>query len=171
MEEIWKDIPDYEGLYQVSNLGRVKSLKRVVYRSSGYLKTVRERILKAGIDGCGYLIVRLSKDGKGKTFAVHKLVAIAFLNHIPCGLKEVVDHIDNNKLNNKVENLQLTTQRHNSSKDKSGGTSKYIGVHWVSLRNKWMARIRLNGKRYYLGYFENELDAHNAYHNALKEIA
>jgi len=169
MEEIWKDIKGYEGLYRVSNLGRVKSLKRVVYRSNGHLKTVRERILKAGIDGCGYLIVRLSKDGKGKTFAVHKLVAMVFLNHTPCGHKMVVNHIDNDPANNRVSNLEIISQRENVFTHHIG-TSKYKGVCWNKNLNKWMAQINFNGKNIYLGIFENELNAHNAYQNKLKEI-
>ena len=169
MEEIWKDIPEYEGLYQVSNLGNVKSLKRVVYQSNGHRQTVRERILKAGIDVYGYLIVRLSKYGKLRTFTVHKLVAMVFLNHTPCGMKMVVNHIDNNPTNNRVSNLEIISQRDNSYTHHIG-TSKYKGVCWNSARNKWMADIRINGKKKYLGLFENELDASQAYQNKLKEI-
>ena len=169
MEEIWKDIPKYEGLYQVSNFGNVKSLERVIYQSNGHPRTVRERILKAGIDGCGYLIVKLSKDAKAKTFAVHQLVAMVFLNHTPCGMKMVVNHIDNDPANNRVSNLEIISQRQNSYTHHVG-ISKYTGVCWHKNLNKWMAQIRLNGKRHYLGIFENELDAHNAYQNKLKEI-
>jgi hypothetical protein len=169
-KEIWKDIPNYEGYYQVSNLGSVKSLKRVICRSNGVIQTFKERILKAAIGSREYLLVGLSKDGKTKTFQVHKLVAMAFLGHKPCGMKMVVDHIDNNQLNNRVDNLQLTTQRHNTSKDKSGGTSKYIGVYWCRLNKKWGATIRLNGKVNYLGYFNDEIKASEAYQNALKKF-
>jgi hypothetical protein len=167
--EIWKDIPNYEGLYQASNLGRVKSIKRVVCRSNGCLHTIKEKILKENINGAGYFIVNLYKNRKMKTFAIHKLIATAFLNHTPCGHKEVIDHVNNDKLNNRVDNLQLTTARHNSSKDRKG-KSKYTGVCWDKNSKKWMARIRLNGKQNYLGLFANEIDAHNAYQNKLKEI-
>jgi hypothetical protein len=168
--EIWKDIPEYEGYYQVSNLGRVKSVKRIIYRIDGKIKTFKERILKATIGSSGYLVAGLSKDGKLKKFTVHKLVAVSFLGHKPCGQKEVVDHIDNNQFNNRLDNLQLTTQRHNASKDKKGGTSKYIGVCWHKNANKWMARIKLNGKENYLGYFTDEIEASKAYQNALKKF-
>ena len=112
MEEIWKDIPNYEGYYQVSNLGRVKSLKRYV-KFMHCNKLINERILKGGIGSRGYLVVILSKDKKPKTFEVHKLVAIAFLGHKPCGYKRVVNHIDNNPVNNKASNLEIVSQREN----------------------------------------------------------
>jgi len=168
-KEIWKDIPDYEGYYQASSLGRVKSLERVVYRSNGRHYIAKERILKAGINRWGYLAVNLSKDGEQKTFKVHKLVAMAFLGHKRCGHKRVVNHIDNDKTNNKVSNLEIVTQRENVFTHYIG-TSKYKGVNWNKKLNKWMARIYINGKNIYLGMFTDELEASKAYQNALKEI-
>lgn len=168
-KEIWKEIPNYEGLYQVSNLGRVKSLKR--WRNSGnggYFQ--KERVMNQTLNPYGYKILGLSKNGYKKTFQVHKLVAMAFLGHEPCGHKIVVDHIDNDKLNNNLSNLQLTTMRHNSSKDRRGGSSKHTGVFWYKARKKWRSYIYINGKRIHLGYFEKELDAHKAYQNALNNI-
>lgn len=160
MQEIWKDIPQYEGVYQVSNLGRVKSLK-----------FNKERILKTGSNGDGYLMVCFNKDMNQKTFKVHQLVAIAFLNHKPDGtLNIVVDHIDNNKLNNNVENLQLTTNRHNASKDKKNTSSKYTGVSWCKKSKKWTARIRVNRKQKYLGCFNCETEASKAYQEELKKL-
>jgi hypothetical protein len=170
MEEIWKDIKGYEGLYRVSSLGKVKSIKRVVYRSDGTIQTLKERILSPGNDGRGYYKVLLYKNKKNKTFSVHKLVAMAFLGHKPCGYNEVVDHIDGNKLNNRLDNLQITTQRHNASKDKKGTSSIYTGVSWHKKINKWESRIYINGKKKYLGLFEKEIDAHKAYQKRLKEI-
>jgi len=168
-KEIWKDIPNYKGYYQVSNLGNVKSLKRVVYKSNGRTYTVKERILKANIDTTGYLVVQLSKDWKAKTFQVHKLVAMAFLGHKRCGYERVVHHIDNNSKNNRLDNLEVVTQRENSHTHHVG-TSKYKGVSWYRKTNKWESKILYNGKRRHLGYFEKEIDAHNAYQNALNNI-
>ena len=160
--EIWKDIKDYEGLYQVSNLGRVKSLK-----------FGKERILKGNKNFNGYSLVALYKDGKTKTITVHQLVAMAFLSHKPCGYKLVVDHINTVKTDNRLQNLQLITHRENLSKDKrwsSKYTSKYTGVFWYKRSQKWRAEIRINGKIKYLGSFKSELEASEAYQSKLETI-
>ncbi len=167
--EIWKDIPNYEGLYQVSNLGRVKSLERKVKNTKKSFRIIKERIIKQNISNKGYNNLKLSKNNKPKTYFVHKLVAMAFLNHSPCGLKLVVDHIDNNSLNNKVENLQLISHRKNISKEKKG-KSKYTGVSWYKRDKKWKSNINIKGKNKYLGLFENEYDAHLAYQKALSQL-
>ena len=100
---------------------------------------------------------------------VNQIMAIAFLSHKPCGHKIVVDHIDNNKLNNKLYNLQLITHRENISKDKKG-SSKYTGVCWHKIKNKWQSSIAINGKIKYLGIFTNEIEAAQAYQNELKKL-
>jgi hypothetical protein len=160
MEEIWKDIPEYECIYQVSNLGRVKSLSNN--------KTRKEKILKPSKNGSGYYQVVLNKNGKMKTITVHKLVAVTFLNHNPDGMKIVIDHINNVKTDNRLENLQLISARENCSKDKINGSSKYVGVYWNIRDNKWVAQITINNKRKNLGYFANQLLANEAYKNALE---
>ena len=99
MIENWKDIPDYNGKYQVSDLGNVRSIDRMVRGRYGLIK-LKGRVLKKGISSNGYYTVNLSVNDKNKTFLVHQLVAIVFLNHKPNGHKLVIDHIDNNKLNN-----------------------------------------------------------------------
>jgi hypothetical protein len=157
--EIWKDIPEYEGHYQVSNLGEVKSLK--------YGK---EKILSKAINSNGYYCCVLSKNRNTKTRKVHQLVSIAFLGHSPNGHKLVVDHIDNNRLNNRLDNLQLISQRENTSKDKKCTASKYTGVTWDKNASKWMARIRINNKNKYLGLFQKEYDAYIAYKTALNQL-
>ena len=103
MNEIWKDIDGYEGLYQVSNLGNVKSLN--------YNRTGKERILKPGTNGSGYLHVILCKNGKIRLFKVHRLVAKAFLENPDH--KSDVNHKDENKTNNCVENLEWMTRQEN----------------------------------------------------------
>ena len=105
--EIWKDIRGYEGIYQVSNLGRVKSLEREVMRSNGRITYLKECILKPRIRK-GYLVLNLSLKGKKKTFAVHRLVARAFIPNPEN--KPTVDHINENKLDNKLSNLRWATQ-------------------------------------------------------------
>lgn len=158
--EIWKDIPGYEGLYQVSSLGRVKSLN--------YGLSKQEKVMVGWINNDGYKTVTLSFNGK-KTKKIHQLVAIAFLNHKPNGVKNVVDHINDNKLDNRVENLQIVTQRFNVYKTQVKYSSKFKGVHWCKSANKWRSRISINGKEKHLGYFDCELAASHAYQKALKE--
>lgn len=167
--ENWKDIQGYEGHYQVSDLGRVKSLKRWVNNkvNGGYF--LEEKLANQSI-GNRYLEVSLSKDGKTKTFRVHQLVAMAFLNHKPCGYKLVVDHKDNNPLNNKLSNIQVVSARENTSKDRSGYSSKYVGVNFDLKNNKWRAAIFIDKKVKYLGLFDNEERASIAYQFALVQL-
>jgi len=169
MEEIWKSIPGYEGIYEVSNLGNVKSLSRECFNGKVFFKT-KERILKTRVNKQGYKEIILLKKGKRKGYSVHQLVAMAFLNHIPCGYKVVVDHINSNRLDNTVENLQVITQRENVFKTQGQYSSQYKGVHKDKNRTNWRASILINKKRINLGTFENEYDAHLAYQNKLKEI-
>ena len=103
MKEIWKDIKGYEGKYMVSNLGRVKSLN--------YHRTGKEGILKGGDNGYGYLKVELCKEGKVNQPLVHVLVATAFLEN-PDNLPEV-NHKDEDKTNNRVENLEWCSRLYN----------------------------------------------------------
>ena len=103
--EIWKDIEGYEGLYQVSNLGRVKSLN--------YNRTRKEKILKHGSDKKGYLYVNLCKEGKKRNYRVHRLVAETFIDNLEN--KPEVNHKDEDKTNNKVENLEWVTSKENSN--------------------------------------------------------
>lgn len=159
MEEIWKDVPDYEGLYQVSNFGRVKSFKRN--------KII---ILKLTVYKNGYVCVSLTKNGLSLKRYVHQLVAMAFLGHKRCGLQLVVDHINDNKIDNRLENLQIVTQRYNSYKTQGKYSSKLKGVYFRKDCNKWQCQIEINKKNTYLGLFENEYDAHLAYQNALKNL-
>ena len=159
MEETFKDIPGYEGHYQVSNLGNVKSFK---------LNT--ENILTPTKMAKGYLCLNLVKNKKVKLFYVHQLVAMAFLNHKAKGHKMVVNHINFIKTDNRVENLEVVTARENSNQKHLPSSSKYVGVNWCKTYKKWYARIRINGKRKNLGGFANEYDAHLAYEKKLKEI-
>ena len=161
-KENFRSVRGYEGLYEVSDLGRVKSLKRKGCKN--------DRILKGSPNRDGYLMLNLYKDGKRKLRTIHQLVAIAFLNHTPNGFKGlIVDHNDRNKLNNRLDNLFLRTQRHNSSKDRKG-ISKFTGVSWRKKTNNWQARIYINGKNKHLGTFADELEASKAYQIALEDV-
>lgn len=157
--EIWKDVIDYQKIYNVSNLGRIKSLK-----------FNKEKILKPSIDGGGYLMVGLSKDGKLKSRKIHQLVAEAFLGHIPCGMKLVINHINFNKLDNRVSNLEIVTARENANFKHIESISNYTGISICKKTNKWRAVIHNNYKNIHLGYFSTEVEASKYYENALFAI-
>jgi hypothetical protein len=161
-EEIWKDVPEYEGYYQASNMGSVKSISRIVKG-----KMVTERSVNTSIDSNGYYIVALYIESSKIIIRVHQLVAMAFLNHKRCGQVVVVDHINNIRTDNKLENLQLITQRENTSKKKEGCSSKYIGVSWRKRDSKWSVTIMINAKIKYIGSYKSEFRAHLAYQNEL----
>ena len=111
MQEQWKPIKGYEGLYEVSNLGRVKRLEGKCKTKGGNLRTVPEKILKFNSDKQGYKIVDLCKDGTEKYFKVHRLVAFAFIPNPEN--KPYINHIDCNPSNNCVTNLEWCTPKEN----------------------------------------------------------
>lgn len=108
-KEVWKDIKDYEGLYQISNFGRVKSLARTRKGRDNAIVPVRELILKPNHDKNGYQYVSISKNAKAKSFKVHRLVAIAFVHNAHPDTLIVVDHLDNIKTHNIYTNLEWVT--------------------------------------------------------------
>ena len=110
-EEVWRDIEGFEGLYQVSDQGRVKSLERKVKHWCGGERIQKERILKPGMDKGGYLIVNLCAGGKRKTLKVHRLVCGAFLPRAEG--KDAINHKDEDKTNNNVWNLEWVSHKEN----------------------------------------------------------
>lgn len=114
MIEVWEDVKGYEGLYQISNLGNIKSVNRAVKRVTNdkeHIVVFHGKILKPHISDRGYLRLKLSKNGIEKTHKIHKLVAIAFVNN-PNGYCEV-NHKDGNKSNNHVDNLEWCSRSQN----------------------------------------------------------
>lgn len=129
--------------YKVTDDGRVFSYK--------YGK---ERELKPGINSSGYYSVNLCRDGKHFNKRIHVLVAQAFLNHVPNGTHQiVVNHIDNNPLNNNVINLELVTNRYNCNCHKTDP-----GVSWKSKNKKYLSQITFE-KYIHLGYYINKSNA------------
>ena len=123
MKEVWKDIKGYEGLYQVSNYGNVKSCDRHVFAGVGSnhkTQHIKEKLLRAG--GGKYKQVRLSKNGKIKAFLIHRLVAQAFIsnpNNLPC-----INHKDEDPKNNNANNLEWCTYKYNNEYNNRVGKCK-----------------------------------------------
>lgn len=109
-DEVWKDVKGYEGLYQISNLGKVKSFPKL-HRTGSIGYTTKEKILKISLTFNGYEKVSLYKEGKKKDYRINRLVAIAFIPN-PLNLPEV-NHKDENKINNKMDNLEWCTKQYN----------------------------------------------------------
>lgn len=157
-KEIWKFIPNCNEYYMASNFGNIKSLKNG-----------KEKILKPVLKKNGYHQVSICVNGNVLSKRVHKLIASSFFFE-ESNKKMVVDHINNIKTDNRVENLQIITSRKNTSKDRKNKTSRYTGVCWDKQNNKWHSSISINNKRTHLGFFKCELKAHYIYIKKLKEI-
>lgn len=164
--ENWKDVPKYEGLYQVSDYGNVRSLDRLLVYNNGRTQNRKGSNLKPALSS-NYLTVVLMNNAKRQTYGVHVLVAMAFLGHERCGHKLVVDHINENKIDNKLSNLQIITSRSNCSKS----TSKKIKGAFEQPNGKWQSAISIKGKSIYLGQFDTQLEASIIYHNTLDQLS
>ena len=143
--EIWINIKGYHGDYKVSNFGRIKSFKNN-----------NERLLKYGICNSGYRFVNLYKNNTTKNYMIHKLVYENFNNKELKGKFIIIDHIDNNKLNNNLDNLQMISQRENSFKDKISKSGNY-NIYLNS--GNYLVRMRINGIKKSFGTFKNIEDA------------
>lgn len=157
--EIWKDIIDFEGLYEISNYGNVKSCRRYVNQRFGK-RLVNEKLLSVGRDKDGYLMAILCQDGIKKTVKIHRLVANAFIDKI--NGKNIVNHIDSNKSNNILSNLEWVSSLENNchGRLKMKTSSKYIGVSYNKNDRAFRSHIYFNGKNIYLGSFKIEEDAY-----------
>ena len=157
--EVWKDIPEYEGIYQVSNLGRIKTFKfnKVKYLNSSYPKDLRKRVSL-------YL-----KNRKTQTHTIAVVVGMAFLNFKPSGNTIVIDHIDNNPKNDYLYNLQIISNRKNLTKDKINKTG-YTGVYKCTNGISFFSEITNGKTKNYLGTFKNEIEASKAYQQELNKI-
>lgn len=167
MNEIWKDIDGYNGDYQISNLGKVKCLKfNKIRMVKATLSGNSNRPLQKGL----YYTVKLNKKGNVKNMRVHRLIALHFIEKIVG--KNFVNHIDGDRLNNCVKNLEWCTCRENTihSYSLKKTSSKYCGVCWDKSRKKWVAQITINSKNKFLGRFDIEEEASYAYEVALKSL-
>jgi hypothetical protein len=169
--EIWKDIPNYEGLYQISSLGKVKRLKSYVNHWRGGKRVVNEKLLKQKLNRDGYYRTCLCKNNIKETKTIHLLMAYSFFNY-KSRYGYAIDHIDNNKENNNINNLQILTTRENVTKGylNKKTSSKFTGVTYMKNQNQYQSYIIINNKKKHLGTFDTELEASKAYINKLNEI-
>ncbi len=153
--EHWASIDGYRN-YEISWWGRVRNRNTA-------------RILKPQTSTPGYLMVRLSKNGKSLIHYIHQLVAREWVGNPE--EKRCVDHIDGSRTNNHWENLRYATHSENSrnKKRRSDGTSVYKGVSYYKPTGKWKASIGISGKENYLGYFASEREAAESYNAAALE--
>lgn len=167
MSEIWKPVVGYEGLYEVSSLGRVRSLDRVRGAYGGGSYVLRGGIKRA--NGSGYRHVRVTTmDGVQKNIAVHRLVAEAFIPKP--SWKVEVDHIDRDPANNAASNLRWATKaQNNANATKIVGTDS--GVRYVYRENnKWAVRMTIGGKPTYFGAHYSLIEARAAAIKIAKDV-
>lgn len=158
MGEVWKPIKNYEGLYEISNIGRVRSLDRKITDKNGKIKYFKGKVLKARKNKNGYFIISLCKDGKYETLQISRLVASAFIpnpNNKPC-----VDHIDTNRENNEVSNLRWVTYKENNNNDltrkhMSEGKKGQFKGNENPMKNPNVAK-KISGENHYKATFTEE---------------
>jgi hypothetical protein len=169
-KEIWKDVKGYEGIYQVSTHGRVKSLNRFVYGKSKRIH--KERLLNLITHSAGYNTVRLCKDKKVIACLVHRLVAEAFISNP--NKENYVNHINGVREDSHFKNLEWISNRENivhaSLKLRKDKTSIYVGVSKTKKGLPWRASIYHKGKAISLGSYRTEKEAHEAYLAKMEEL-
>ena len=155
--EIWKSIPGWEN-YEISTCGKVRSLN---YNHTGKIKELSPGNIR------GYLVILFSSNGKKKQFYIHQLMAITFLNHTPDYYNKIIDHKNNIRTDNRLDNLQIITHRENSTKDRKRNLPTGVSL----LKNgKYRSQIWKNNKKVSLGNFLTPEEASEAYQNNLKLI-
>jgi hypothetical protein len=146
--EIWVKTHEYDYDYYLSNMGRIK---------------LGDKIVKQYLDKDFYCLCHLKINGKIKLFRVHRIIARCFIENKDN--KAQINHINSNPKDNRIQNLEWVSHSENNihkflNKNKS---SMYVGVTYVSRDKKWLSQIQINKKKIHVGYFDNELDAYNAY--------
>lgn len=169
-----KDIKGYEGTYQISSDGVVRSLDRTVTKSDGRKRHFKGYTKVPFMHEEGYPLVVLSLNGKKRIHRVHRLVAEAFIEN-PLNLPEV-NHINAIRDDNRVENLEWCDSSHNSrhtfetSRNFGKKTGKPRGISFNKKMNQWVSTFGYRGDREHLGYFKNKSDAYKAYFTRFKQI-
>lgn len=163
MTEVWKPIRGYEGKYEVSNQGRIKRLQRIDKNGKNSTMLRLEKIMNPGRVRNGYLQLRLTISQITKAYYVHVLVATNF--DLPKGLNcTQVNHINGITSDNRLCNLEWVSRRENLCHRwlLRNTSSKYPGVSYSKLGKKFESYIQVNKKKFHLGVFDTEEEAHNA---------
>lgn len=149
-----KQLKGYENLYSIDESGNVFSIRR---------NRLLKQYLSFKFKGLSYYVYTLSVNSKSKNYTVHRLLAENFIDN-PLNLP-VVDHINGDTTDNRLENLRWCTLSQNriNSKKASNKTSQYRGVSWSKIKKKWIAQGRINGKVKKLGSFDSEIEASKSY--------
>ena len=162
--EIWKPVKNYEGLYEVSNFGRIKSLKKTIVNKSGRInRHTKEKIVRS-YNHDGYRRIRLTKSGKGNQVLVHRIVINSYYGHSDL----LIDHINGIRHDNRIENLEYVTNSENTLRgyERNGKSSKFRGVSFSPrTKNKWAVSVSVNNKTIHIGRYETEIEAHREYLN------
>lgn len=153
------DVLNYEGLYKISDIGEIWRVPRLDHLG----RRISARKVKLAHHNKGYLDVSLFKDGKRTHHLVHRLVLQSFIGD--CEL--LVDHINGNKQDNRLENLEYVTCRENIRRgfSRKKTSSKYRNVSWSRSQKRWIANIRVCGKLIHLGSF---IDEKEAFHSVIR---
>lgn len=152
MIEEWKPITGYEELYEISNLGNIRSIPK-------------QTLIKGGIDNKGYKRIYFTKNGKRVVGFFHRIVLAEFFGKSD----KMANHINRDRSDNRLSNLEYVSPRENVNHFQK---SKYLtGARPANTKNeRWQSMISINGKRTHLGMFATELEAHQAYLNKVKEL-
>lgn len=125
--ETWVRIPDYENYYVISNFGNVRSILRKIIRSNGTYQVFKPKDISVSISSNGYPSVSLTKNGKSRMYNIHSLLGLAFIDKDYLKKKLVINHIDGNKLNNNLKNLEIVSSSINNIHAKDLGLNKNRG--------------------------------------------
>lgn len=130
MDEVWKEIKGYEGIYQASNLGNIRSVDRVDFAGN----RVKGKVLKQSNNSKGYLKIGLTKYGKTKQFLVHRIIYQTFKGEIPKGYE--INHKDYNRINNNIVNLEIMTRKENNDYSTVSGRKREFNIDQKGIRNR-----------------------------------
>lgn len=148
-KEIWKPAYGWESYYEVSNMGRIRRIERVIIKSNGRKNTYRAKELTPSKDSKGYFYIKVRDVGKNRNerrnIRIHRLICATFLG--PSDL--LVDHKNFDRTDNRLSNLQYVTDRENS--DRYHGIREMKHIYYDKKKNRWQSYIMINGKSVYVG--------------------